>query len=150
MVATVSPVFFDRVFPSVDDEPTTRVLAVEEAINDTLLSHERAMRVIVRNAIEMALAATNDGPHRVGRRQMVIGAAVEPLEAELDADVLRRLRNAVALVIGPEAILAARDICGLTPDETRDVTRWAAEALVAGALAQGERRKPRPSGPFRK
>jgi hypothetical protein len=35
-------------------------------------------------------------------------------------------------------MLAARDICGLTPDETREVTRWAAEALVVRALARGD------------
>jgi hypothetical protein len=94
--------------------------------------------VIVRNAIDVALAAADDGLPRPGRRQKLIAAALEPLETELDADVLRRLRNALALVIGPEAILVARDICGLSPDETREVTRWAAEALVAGALAQDD------------
>ncbi len=138
----IEEVFFDREFPTVDevleavDEPTARVLAVEEAVNDTLLAHESAMRVIVRNAIDMALAGDDAGPHRVGRRHKLIAAALEPLEAELDADALRRLRNALALVIGPEAILAARDICRLRPDETREVTRWAAEALVLRAIAQ--------------
>jgi len=141
----IEEVFFDRDFPTVDevlgavdDEPTPRVLAVEAAVNDTLLSHENAMRVIVRNGIDMSLAAAEDGPHRVGRRQNLIAAALAPLETALDAGVLRLLRNALALVIGPEAILAARDICGLSPDETREVTRWAAEALVARALTASE------------
>ena len=138
-------VFFDRDFPTVDevlgaagDDPTTRVLAVEEAVNDTLLAHENAVRVIVRNAIDMALGAADDGPLRVGRRQTLIAAALEPLESGLEPDVLQRLRNALALVIGPEAILVARDVCGLSPDETRKVTRWATEALVARALSPGE------------
>jgi hypothetical protein len=86
---------------------------VEEAVNDT---------------------AAEDGPHRVGRRQKLIAAALAPVESDLDAGVLARLRNALALVIGPEAILAARNICGLSPDETREVTRWAAAALVVRAL----------------
>ncbi len=43
------------------------------------------------------------------------------------------LREALALVIGPEAILAARDVCGLSAARTREVTRWATEALVAHA-----------------
>ena len=141
----IEEVFFDRDFPTVDevlgtsgDEPTTRVLAVEQAVNDTLLSHESAVRVIVRNAIDMALAGADDVPLRVGRRQKLIAAALEPLERELEPDVLQRLRDALALVIGPEAILAARDVCGLSPEETRQVTRWAAEALVARALSQSD------------
>ena len=40
-------------------------------------------------------------------------------------------------MVKPEAILAARDIGGLSPEETRDVTRWAAESLVRRALAEG-------------
>jgi AcrR family transcriptional regulator len=153
--ALIQEVFFDRDFPTVDevlgatgDEPTARVLAVEEAVNDALLSHESAMRVIVRNAIDTALAAAGDAPPRVGRRQKLIAAALEPVEGELEPDVLQRLRDALALVIGPEAILAARDVCGLSPDETRKVTRWATEALVAHALSQGagSAARPRPRG----
>lgn len=94
------------------------------------------MRVFVRNAIEMSLTVPDHGPQRVGRRQNLISAALEPLDAELDPVVLKQLRDALALVIGPEAIIAARDICRLSTDETRAVTRWAAEALMAHALAQ--------------
>ena len=149
----IAEVFFDRDFPTVadvlgsaGDEPTTRVLAVEEAVNNALLTHESAMRVMIRSAIDMTISADDDSPPRVGRRRSLIAAAVEPLERELDPDLLERLRDALALVIGPEAILAARDVCGLSPDETRRVTRWAAEALVTRAISQGDgaRDRPRP------
>lgn len=140
--ALIAEVYFDRDFPSVDQaldgvggEPRARVLAVEEAVNATLLTHETAMRMIVRNAIDLTLEAAADNPPRVGRRQALIAAAVEPLEAQLPPELVGRLRNALALVIGPEAILAARDVCELGPDETRAVTRWATEALLAYATA---------------
>jgi AcrR family transcriptional regulator len=140
--ALFTEVFFDRGFPTVDevlgsagDDPTTRVLAVEGAVNDTMLAQERAMRVIIRNALDTALAG-DDGAPRVGRRQNLIAAALEPLVGTADPEVVERLRHALALVIGPEAIIAARDVCRLSPGETRAVTRWAAEALVAHALAQ--------------
>jgi AcrR family transcriptional regulator len=149
--ALIAEVMFDRDFPSVDEvlgsigsEPATRVLAVEAAVNDALLSHEHAMRMIVRNAIEMALSGADGAPHRPGRRQKLIAAAVEPLARVLKPEALKRLRHALALVIGPEAILAARDVCGLSPAETRKVTRWAAEALVAYALSGAARTGGRP------
>jgi AcrR family transcriptional regulator len=152
--ALVAEVMFDRDFPSaaqvlgpVGNEPTARVLAVEEAVNEALLSHESAMRMILRNAIERSLAEADDTPHRVGRRQKLIAAAVEPLESELEPELLERLRHALALVIGPEAILAARDVCGLNPKEAREVTRWAAEALVARALGGAVRATQRPRRP---
>ncbi|MBI5719097.1 MAG: TetR family transcriptional regulator [Burkholderiales bacterium] len=149
--ALVAEVMLDRDFPSVDQvlgatgsEPSARVLAVEQAVNDALLSHEGAMRMILRNAIERSLAEGAERVHRVGRRQKLIAAALEPLADQLDPEALERLRHALALVIGPEAILAARDVCGLSPQEVRQVTRWAAEALVARAL-EGARRQARPA-----
>ncbi len=137
--ALIAEVFFDREFPTTAgaldsvDEPDARVLAVEEAVNGTLLAHEGAMRMIVRNALDRTIASTDDAPQRLGRRRGLIDAALEPFEPELDADVLGILREALALVIGPEAIIAARDVCRLSPDRTREVTRWATEALIARA-----------------
>ncbi len=62
-------VFFNQDFPTVDEalgragnDPTSRVLAVEEAVNNTLLTHERAMRVIVRNTLDTTLSSDDDGP----------------------------------------------------------------------------------------
>lgn len=140
--ALVAEVMLDRDFPSVSqvlgalgDEPTARVLAVEAAVNDALLAHETAMRMILRNAIERSLAEADDTPHRVGRRQALIAAAVEPLRGQLKPALLERLGHALTLVIGPEAILAARDVCGLSPKDTRKVTHWAAEAIVDRALS---------------
>jgi AcrR family transcriptional regulator len=138
----IAEAYFDSDFPTVEhvlggaaDDPAARVLAVEQAVNDVLLAHERAMRVIVRNAIDLTLADTGDGAMRFGRRRSLIDAALQPLEGRLGPDQLDRLRHALALVIGPEAILAARDVCGLDADATRQVTGWAAQALVTRALA---------------
>ena len=136
----IAEVFFDREFPtaatvldSVGDDPDERVLAVEAAVNDALLANEVAMRTIVRNSLDSNLAGTHDPPLRPGRRRALIAAALAPLEPELSPDELDQLAHALALVIGPEAIVAARDVCGLTPDQTREVTSWAARALLAHA-----------------
>ena len=138
----ITEVFFDREFPtvatvfdSVDEDPNERVLAVEAAVNDALLANELAMRTIVRNSLDPSLTGTDDPPLRPGRRTALIAEAIAPLEQELSPDGLEQLGHALALVIGPEAIIAARDVCGLSPDQTRDVTRWAAAALLAQARA---------------
>lgn len=41
---------------------------------------------------------------------------------------------AIMLVCGMEALVAARDACGLDPDEAKDVMRWAAQALLRAAV----------------
>ncbi|MEE8376070.1 MAG: helix-turn-helix domain-containing protein [Acidimicrobiia bacterium] len=137
----IEEVFFDRDFPQAEDvladegdDLASRVLTIEEAFNDALLARETAMRVIVRNALDMWLANDDDDPvYRVGRRMALIDAAIDGAEGA-DSATLRRLRNALALTIGPEAVIAARDVCGLNPSETRSLTRWATEALLNHAL----------------
>ena len=147
--ALVAEVFFDRDFPTVADvlgsvdEAGARVLAVEEAINDTLLAHEAAMRMIVRNALDLTIAASDDTPSGWAAAAGSSTPHSSPFEPELDADVLDILREALALVIGPEAILAARDVCGLSPARTREVTRWATEALIAHRAIPIRRDAPR-------
>lgn len=152
--ALVAEVLLDRHFPQADavlapagDDPAARVAAVEAAVNDALLSQETAMRMILRNAIEQSLADGTGGPHRVGRRQALIAAALEPLAGRLPPKALARLRHALALVIGPEAIVSARDVCGLAPEEARKVTRWAARALLAQALDEAAEPSPRAAAP---
>src|SRR5262245_33501269 len=66
--ALIAEVFFDRDFPTASGvldsvtDPDERVLAVEEAVNDALLTHEGAMRMIVRNALDRTIESTEDGP----------------------------------------------------------------------------------------
>ena len=40
------------------------------------------------------------------------------------------------MVMGIEALVVARDVCGLDADEAQNVMRWAAGALVRAAEAQ--------------
>jgi hypothetical protein len=64
----------------------------------------------------------------------MIDAALEPFADEIDQATLELLRNGLALVIGTEAMIAARDVCGLDVERAQHVASWAAEALVARAL----------------
>jgi AcrR family transcriptional regulator len=140
--ALVEEVFFDRDWPTAEevlaaggDAPLQRVLQVEAAVNGALLANERAMRVIVRNSLDVWLDSDGGQPAlRPGRRLEMIDAALEPLADEIDRSTLELLRNGLALVIGTEAMIAARDVCGLDHERAHHVARWAAEALLTRAL----------------
>ena len=43
------------------------------------------------------------------------------------------------MCVGIEAQISLRDVCGLTPDEARNVKLWTARALLTAALAESER-----------
>jgi hypothetical protein len=130
----------DRV-PGDAPRPCRRpVLRVEEKLNEILFAQEVFTHLVVRNTIDAWLAsAPDDLPVRPARRLLLLDAALEPVAAKLEPKQLRRLRSALALTIGTEAVLAPRDVCVDTA-ETREVTRWASEALVRQALLDARAR----------
>jgi len=129
----------DILFPEDAGSLADRVLAVEEATNAMLLADEVAVHVITRVMSEAWLAGGPDDPSaRPGRRLPLIDAALAPYAEALGPDLTRRLRNALALAIGTEAVITLRDVCELPPDEARDTARWAIRALVVAALSGDE------------
>lgn len=126
-------------FPEDEGSLAARVLAVEEATNELLLADEVAVHVVTRVMSEAWLAGGPDDPGaRPGRRLPLIEAALAPYAGTLGPGVTRRLRDAIALAIGNEAVITLRDVCELPPEEARETARWAVRALVAAALAEGE------------
>lgn len=126
-------------FPEDEGSLADRVLAVEEATNALLLADEVAVHVIARVTSEAWLAGGPDDPSaRPARRLPLIDAALAPYAGELGPGLTRRLRDAIALAIGTEAVVTLRDVCELSSEETRETARWAVRALVAAALAEAE------------
>jgi hypothetical protein len=80
---------------------------------------------------------------RPARRLPLIDAALEPYADTLGHGTSARLRHALALLMGTEAVIALRDVCGLDDTDAKDTTRWAARALVNAALAESNRRADR-------
>jgi hypothetical protein len=73
-------------------------------------------------------------PTRGSNRLDMVQGAMAPLAEKLPPELHRRLIMATMLVCGMEALVAARDACGLEPDEATEVMRWAAQALLQVAL----------------
>ncbi len=126
-------------FPEDAGSLADRMLAVEEATNPLLLADEVAVHVITRVMSEAWLAGgPGDRGARPGRRLPLIDAALAPYAGTLGPGLTRRLRHAIALAIGTEAVVTLRDVCELSPEEVRETARWTVRAIVAAALAENE------------
>jgi AcrR family transcriptional regulator len=75
-------------------------------------------------------------PIRSTARMDFTRTALQPLEGTLPPELLRRLTMAMNLVYGLEAMIVARDVCGLEQDEATEVMTWAAQALLQAARAE--------------
>jgi AcrR family transcriptional regulator len=121
------------------DDPADRIDEVVRRMAEIQFGDEALWRAILRADLERwAHEAALDPEARVpthGRNRLeIIQEALAPLAEKLPPGLHRRLIMATMLVCGMEALVAARDACGLEPDEAMEVMRWAAQALLQVAI----------------
>lgn len=122
--------------PGEEDEER-RVERLVRALHHVTPDVERLGRALVRLTVDAAAAAPRDGmPRRGYRRIEWIESALAPWRDRLGAAAWRRLVYALAMVVGWEAMIAQRDVCGISPVEGEELSVWAARALVRAAFAE--------------
>ncbi|KUI30383.1 TetR family transcriptional regulator [Mycobacterium sp. IS-1742] len=116
-------------------DPVARLERVDGAMHDFILQNDTALRLMLAHAIEHGARAIDDGdaPRRQNRRLPMIEAAIEPARDQFRPATLTRLVQALALIIGPEAMVVGRDVLQLEDGEMREVKRFAISALVEAA-----------------
>lgn len=120
-----------------DTDPVRRVQQVDTALHDVVLANEPALRMVLVHSIQKAMdpAPRGKAPARQNRRSPLIDKALEPLRGRLAPKALARLSRALALIIGPEGIVVAKDVLRLDDKEARSVKQWAIRALVEAAIS---------------
>jgi AcrR family transcriptional regulator len=141
-----------EVIADLPDDPVQRLDEAVRRLAELQLGDEALWRTVLgatltRWSEQAGSSAEAKVPIRGQARLEITRRALAPLEQELDPDLHRRLTMSVMLVYGMEALVAARDACGLAPEEAVEVMRWAAKALLkaardeASATRAGERRE---------
>lgn len=117
---------------SADDPIEMRVDRLVGAVHDLTVTKEHLLRQMIRFTIDRDQIEPGVPP-RPSRRLDYVEQALAPLRDELSEDDYTRLVHAMAVVIGIEARIVLRDICGLDDTHILDTERWAAHALLAAA-----------------
>jgi AcrR family transcriptional regulator len=128
-----------KITADLPDDPADRIDEVVHRLAEFQFGDEALWRAMLRANLERwAQQATLDPEERMpirGRARLdMVQQALAPLAEKLPPELHRRLIMATMLVCGMEALVAARDACGLEPDEATEVMRWAAQALLQVAL----------------
>ncbi len=118
-----------------------RLEALVRAVQQGFAETEQLGRTIIRATVGTAAAdRSTPGPRRGYRRVEWIERALEPAREVLPPDRYQRLVSALTLVIGWEAMIVLEDIGGLSAEQAEEVCAWAAQALLAASLADGDDR----------
>lgn len=116
------------------DDPAARLERVDTALHQMIADNEVQMRLMLANALQQrAKRETADIPVRQDRRTPLIEAALAPARARFKPADLEKLSAAMALVVGPEAMVVFRDVLRMDDAKAQKVRRWAIRALVDAA-----------------
>ena len=120
------------------DDPVEGIGRAAIEVNKLLIDDEVGLHVMERSFMSVWLDSETHEPLRPGRRMSYIEPIVDSLKDVLSPRARKRLKQALSIVIGTEALIAVRDISGASVEESLDTAAWAARALVRQALAENE------------
>ncbi len=132
-------------------DPEARLLRLLDAFNPVLFADQATMRTALRVYLDTWFENRRAGDEspavREGRRTRWLDEALAPARRGMPARQWRRLRAALSLTLGSEALIVMKDVCRLGDEEALAVLRWAAAALLRAGL--DEARRAEPGGPGR-
>lgn len=116
------------------DDAVARVQRVDEGLHAMILANEAQLRAMLAHSLQRTPAPEEESlPARQNRRSHLIDAALAPVRKQFRPSALKTLSQALALVIGTEAMVVCKDVLQLDDAETRKLKRWAVRALVEAA-----------------
>jgi AcrR family transcriptional regulator len=150
--ALLAEVPLDVAAPTVDSlfgagapiDPEDRVALVQNALYDLSRDHESEFRLFLRASVMRSLQdpdGTGD-PFRGARRVALLDEALRPLADELTHEELEQLKTALAILVGGESLIVARDVLRLDHDQARAHAEGAVRQLVRAARQRPIPRKP--------
>ena len=126
----------DEVIEAAGPDVAARLAEAEHGVNEYLFADPDGVRRFEIGWLQRIVDGSYEPGERPLRRLRYIDKALEPVAEQLTEASLLRLRHALALAIGSEAMLTLVDGCQLSVDEARDITRWASRSLLTQALAE--------------
>ncbi|QDX27759.1 TetR family transcriptional regulator [Sphingomonas suaedae] len=127
-VAMPGPDLFDANAPS---DLVERLTLADGAVAAMMARTEPALRAMLASAVQQG--GGEAGPARQNRRSPLIDAAIAGAGERFPAPVATMLSNALALVIGTEAMIVFKDVLELEDGDAEAVRRWMIRALVRAA-----------------
>ena len=121
---------------SPDEDVASRLDRLVRALHDLTLKNEPLLRQMIRFTIDRDEIEPGV-PSRPSRRLDYVEQALAGLRDRLPRGEYQRLVHAMAVVLGIEARIVLRDICGLEEAQILETERWAAHALLGAALGNG-------------
>jgi AcrR family transcriptional regulator len=138
-VGALSQATVDRAIESgaSGDDVEDRVERMVRALHHVSPEVERLGRTLIRLTVDGGAPASGEHMPRRGYRRMEwIESALAPWRSRIGPARWRRLVAALAMVVGWEALIVQRDVCGLSASEAEELSVWSARAFLRATLEE--------------
>ncbi|NNC49910.1 MAG: TetR/AcrR family transcriptional regulator [Flaviramulus sp.] len=127
-IHTKSP---EDVFNEVKDLNLKEVLmAIQAYFNDLAFTNEAAFRKYLSIAIVSDQATNKRGARRIKTMELALANKKTPI----DNSEIEKLKNIATVLMGIEALIVSKDVCGLNEQQSKETLKWGLEMLLKGVL----------------
>ena len=109
---------------------TTRVLNIQKHYNQLAQAHEIEFRRYLSQATIEAISSRKKV--RGARRVQTLKLAVEPFKNIFKQTDYNRFINSASVLMGIDALIVCKDVCGLNNEQAEDTLSWALRNLMKG------------------
>ncbi len=107
---------------------TTRVLNIQKHYNQLAQAHEIEFRRYLSQATIESISSRKKV--RGARRVQTLKLAVEPFKTNFKKTDYDRFINSASVLMGIDALVVCKDVCGLTNEQAEDTLSWALRNLM--------------------
>lgn len=107
-----------------------RILYLQQYYNHLALKHENGFRRYLSAALNESVS--NNKKIRGARRVSALKLALKPFKKQMSPKTFDNLINVSTVLMGIDALVVAKDVCGLNNKQTSSVLQWGIEMLIRG------------------
>lgn len=105
-----------------------RVLRIQKHFNELAQTHETEFRRYHSQATVEAISSKQKV--RGARRVKTLEMALDPFKGRIKKEDYSHLINSAALLMGIDALIVCKDVCGMTNKEADETLNWAMKKLI--------------------
>ncbi|TYA71616.1 TetR/AcrR family transcriptional regulator [Seonamhaeicola marinus] len=107
------------------------ILGIQDYFNNLAYNNEKAFRKYLSHAI----TTNSEEGKRGARRVKTLSLALQNNNLNLSEEDSQKLIVAATTLMGVEALIVTKDVCGLNNETSKSVLNWALEQMLKGILS---------------
>ena len=108
----------------------TQIIKIQQYFNDLAFDNEEAFR----KYLGTVLGQSSPEVKRGARRVKTLRLAMDNYKGKLDKDTVDKLINTATVLMGIEALIVTRDVCGLSKQKSKKTLQWALDKILSDVL----------------